>query len=87
MKRLPFRGRADQKLEYAHTHLGELQSYQGRTSNDAWENAHQESCLFHLAGTVDAVLHEINEADSLGCQGQIFTLGVSRLQQCASRSC
>jgi len=68
MSRQPSRGRADQKLEYAGIHLGELRSYPGRTSNDAWENAHQESCLFHLAGAVDALLHEINEAYSLGLQ-------------------
>jgi hypothetical protein len=61
-----FSYRTDQKLAFARIHLGELQSYRRAGSNDDWENAHQESCLFHLAGAVDAMLQEINDAYSLG---------------------
>ncbi len=59
-------GRTDQKLQYAAIHIDELENYPNATSNDAWENAHQESCFYHLAGAVDALLHEINDAYSLG---------------------
>jgi len=58
--------RTEQKLEYARIHLDELQNYTNATSNDDWENAHQESCFYHLAGAAEAILHEVNEGYSLG---------------------
>ncbi len=59
------RARTNQKLDYASLLLAEICASEHATTNDAWENAHQESCFFHLAGAVDAVLHEINGAYSL----------------------
>lgn len=58
--------RTEEKLSFADVHLDELRSYKHTTSNDCWERAHQESVLFHLAGAVDAILHEINVGYSLG---------------------
>ena len=58
--------RANQKLCYAEIHLEELRNYPKAFSNDDWEDAHQESVLYHLAGAVDALLHEINDGYSLG---------------------
>lgn len=57
--------RADQKLRYARIHIGELKEYPGATSNDEWENSHQESVFFHLAGAIEGLLHEINIGYSL----------------------
>lgn len=62
------KGRAEQKLQYAEINLKELESYPNLTSNDDWENAHQESIFFHLTGAVEALLHEINEGYSLGME-------------------
>lgn len=59
------RSRTEQKLRYAKIHLAELANYRNATSNDNWENAHQESCFYHLAGAVDALLHEINDGYTL----------------------
>jgi hypothetical protein len=61
-----FQSRTNQKLRYAEIHLEELSTYLHATSNDEWENAHQESSFFHLAGAVEALLHEINAGYSLG---------------------
>lgn len=58
--------RTNDKLGYARIHVEELATYQFAASNDAWENAHQESCCFHLAGAVEAILHEVNEGYGLG---------------------
>jgi hypothetical protein len=58
--------RTEQKLRYAEIHLEELSAYPNATSNDEWENAHQESSFFHLAGAVEMLLHEINDRYSLG---------------------
>lgn len=60
------KSRTDQKLRYAVIHLEELKCYPNATSNDEWENAHQESCFFHLVGSIEAILHEINDGYSLG---------------------
>jgi len=59
------RARTDQKIEYAAVLIREICDSTHATTNDTWENAHQESCFFHLAGAVDAILHEINAAYSL----------------------
>ena len=63
---LPARERTEQKLAYADIHVGALENYVNATSNDVWENAHQESCFYHLAGSVEALLHEINHGYRLG---------------------
>lgn len=52
--------RADEKLRFAYVHLQELVDDPRGGSNNDWANAHQESCFCHLAGAVEAVLHEIN---------------------------
>jgi hypothetical protein len=57
--------RTERKLKYAEIHIAELREYAHATSNDDWENAHQESCFYHLAGAVEAILHEINDGHSL----------------------
>lgn len=64
----PAQHRTGQKLRYAQIHLDELIEYRQATSNDEWENAHQESFFYHLAGALDAFLHEINDAYSLGLE-------------------
>ena len=61
-----FQYRTEQKLRYAGVHLEELRTYPNAASNDEWENAHQESSFFHLAGAVEGLLHEINDGYSLG---------------------
>ena len=53
-------GRTEQKLRYARIHLQELEDYENKHSNDDWENAHQDSFFYHLAGSVEGILHEIN---------------------------
>ncbi len=57
--------RADRKLIYSQLMIDELESYDRHHSNDDWENAHQETVLYHLSGAVDALLHEINIAYEL----------------------
>lgn len=52
--------RADEKLRFAKVHLRELVDDAQIGAHDEWETAHQESCFYHLAGAVEAVLHEIN---------------------------
>lgn len=64
------KNRTEKKLRYAEIHLTELKNYPNATSNDDWENAHYESCFFHLAGAVEAVLHEIKEGYSLNLKLQ-----------------
>ena len=58
--------RPEEKLRYAEVHIEELRTYPRATSNDEWENAHQESSFVHLVGAVDALLHEINDGYALG---------------------
>lgn len=71
--------RTEQKLQYAAIHIQELQGYANAESNDDWENAHQESCFFHLAGAVDSLLHEVNDAYSLGLE--LTEVGWRRVSQ------
>jgi len=52
------RSRTDAKLRYAAVHLDELRRIERR--GDEFERAHQESFLFHLHGTRDAFLQELN---------------------------
>jgi hypothetical protein len=61
----PTQERANEKLRFAKVQLQELVDYSNSGSNDDWENAHQKSCFYHLAGAVEAVLHEINEGYGL----------------------
>lgn len=53
------RARTDAKLRYARVHLDELKA-QGPPNGGDFDRAHQESFLFHLLGTVDAFLAELN---------------------------
>lgn len=62
----PDPGRADQKLTYARVMLKELRAYPDRTTNDDWEKAHQECVFFYLAGSIEGLLHEINQGYRLG---------------------
>ena len=55
----PLQERTDAKLRYARVHLDELKT-QGPPSGDDFDRAHQESFLFHLLGTRDAFLAELN---------------------------
>lgn len=59
------RERTDQKLRYAQIMLDELRTYSAAHSNDEWENAHQEAFFYHLAGSCEGILHEINECYEL----------------------
>jgi hypothetical protein len=52
------RSRTDAKLSYAALHLDELRKIERR--GDEFDRAHQESFLFHLVGTRDAFLQELN---------------------------
>lgn len=61
-----YRERTNQKLGYAKIHLEEIKNYSNSTSNDEWENAHQESFFYQLTGAVESILHEINYGYSLG---------------------
>jgi len=70
-----FQDRTNQKLDYAKIHLEELENYSNSMSNDVWENAHQESCFYHLTSSVESILHEINDGYSLGLDLQQVTWG------------
>jgi len=61
-----FHHRTDQKLLYAQIHIDEIKGSENFSSNDDWENAHQESAFFHLVGSIETIYHEINEGYSLG---------------------
>jgi hypothetical protein len=58
--------RSDQKLRYARIQIEELGTYLKAGSNDEWENSHQESVFYHLVGSAESLLHEINKGYSLG---------------------
>ena len=60
--------RTEQKLKYAQVHIQELQNYASATSNDTWENAHQESVFYHLAGVIDCIYQDINRGHDLGLE-------------------
>ena len=57
--------RTNAKLKYAGIHLEEITSRQEKGSADDFERAHEESFLFHLIGTKDSFLQEINAAYKL----------------------
>lgn len=58
--------RTEQKLRYAELILSELRASDDVGANNDWENAHQESFFFHLAGAIENVLHEVNTGYGLG---------------------
>jgi len=70
-------GRTDSKLRYAGIHLGELKS-QGPPSGDDFDKAHQESFLYHLFGTRDAFLAELNHYYRAGVPHDSLSLGKIR---------
>jgi hypothetical protein len=51
--------RTHSKLRYAEVHLAEIEGRKHRNGDD-FDRAHQESFLFHLSGSLDAFLAEIN---------------------------
>jgi len=71
------RERTDAKLQYAAVHLDELQQRRrlARADGSPWERAHQESFLFHLLGTRDALLQEINIFHSCGLPMKQVAIG------------
>ena len=54
-----FQERTDAKLRYARVHLNEIKAA-GPPNGGDFDRAHQESFLFHLLGTRDAFLAELN---------------------------
>ena len=66
--------RTDAKLRYARVHLDELKS-QGPPSGNDFDKAHQESFLFHLLGTRDAFLAELNHYYRAGVAPDGLALG------------
>lgn len=53
------RGRADAKLRYARVHLEELRALPHISGSD-FDQAHQESFLYHLLGAKEALVGELN---------------------------
>src|SRR5271157_2334472 len=51
--------RTEAKLRYAEVHLVEIEQMPRRNGDD-FDRAHQESFLFHLKGSLEAFLAEIN---------------------------
>ena len=66
--------RTDAKLRYAKIHLDELKA-QGPPSGDDFDKAHQESFLFHLIGSRDAFLAELNHYYQGGLSPDVLSLG------------
>ena len=74
--------RTDQKLRYALVHVDELHAYINQGANDDWENAHEESCLFHLVGAVESTFSEMNDVYGLGLAEH--EIGFRKLKECAA---
>lgn len=72
-----FQARTDAKLRYAKIHLDELAALPVHGGDD-FDRAHQESFLFHLYGTRDAFLIELNHYYSLGLPAESISLGKLR---------
>ncbi len=70
----PLQERTNAKLRYARVHLDELKS-QGPPSGNDFDKAHQESFLFHLLGTRDALLAELNLYYRTGMDPDTLSLG------------
>jgi hypothetical protein len=70
--------RTNAKLRYARVHLDELKS-QEPPSGDDFDRAHQESFLFHLLGTRDAFLAELNHYYQAGLAPDALLLGSIRV--------
>ncbi len=79
-------GRADQKLTYARVILKELRANPDRTTNDDWEKAHQECVFFHLAGSVEGLMHEVNLGYGLGLDiCDVTWAGVRKCLSCSGQ--
>jgi len=72
-----FQARTDAKLRYAKVHLDELAALPAHGGDD-FDRAHQESFLFHLYGTRDAFLIELNHYYGLGLPIESLTPGKLR---------
>ncbi len=73
----PLQERTDAKLRYARVHLDELKSQEPPSGND-FDKAHQESFLFHLLGSRDAFLAELNHYYRAGVAPDALTPGKIR---------
>lgn len=73
-----FQARTDAKLRYAKVHLDELAALTSHGGDD-FDRAHQESFLFHLHGTRDAFLIELNHYYSLGLSIKDISIGNLRI--------
>src|SRR5438067_206105 len=69
--------RTDAKLRYARVHLEELQM-QGPPDGGDFDKAHQESFLFHLLATRDALIAELNHYYAAGLPPDALSLGKIR---------
>ena len=69
--------RTDTKLRYAGVHLDELKSQEPLSGED-FDRAHQESFLYHLLGTRDAFLAELNHYYGAGVAHDALSLGKIR---------
>lgn len=72
-----FQARTDAKLRYAKVHLDELAALPTLGGGD-FDRAHQESFLFHLYGTRDAFLIELNHYYGLGLSIESISQGKLR---------
>jgi len=72
-----FQARTDAKLRYARVHLDELTALTAHSGDD-FDRAHQESFLFHLFGTRDAFLIELNHYYNLELSIECITQGKLR---------
>ncbi len=70
------RERVDSKLRYAYVMQADLRGMPRRGSDD--ERAHQEAFLFHLLGTRDALLQEMNVFYGLGLDRKSVSIGSIR---------
>jgi hypothetical protein len=73
----PLQERTAAKLRYARIHLDELKSH-GPPDGGDFDKAHQESFLFHLLGTRDALLVELNHYYAAGVPSDALSLGKIR---------
>lgn len=80
-----FVGRTDQKLRFARLQLEELRSHPSRNSGDDFERSHHESVLFHLYGSVDAFLQELNIY--CGCSIALDKVSRKTLTNCLAKHC
>jgi hypothetical protein len=65
--------RTNRKLHFAELMLAELTERQRTGQGDDFDRAHMEAVLFHLIGTRDSFLQEVNTAYRLGLPEQRVT--------------